>query len=589
MKRAAVLIGVDHCKGLPVLADAAAGARRMQAWTAEQGFDPKRVEVLTDETEPVSSSRVIEAVQRLLEPGNVEQLIVYFAGHGVNLGRSEQWLLSAAPGNPNEAVDLEASAVLARTVGIPHVIFFSDACRTAAEGIRSQSLRGSLIFPNDIDSTEAPVDQFFASGLGSPALEIKDANDAAGAFKALYTEVLLEALSFQQPELLDEEDAGEQIAAYLRLSPLARYLRTAVPERFTERLPSSPVPPPRPVDRVSSLTYLPDAWLARATRKKPVTRLGETAWSPRRARVSPPEDTLAELSRQTLSALLREDHESAREHVHTAISKGIPGAGTFEVDFGGDRDDSAAEVRPRALRVRGARLAEARTRQRFLDLGDAGRWVETTNVGHGESVLLVLPDESGLLLPLLEDFNVELTFEPRELVMVTYSPAYGSRRWTENRAGMREAASLRDFIARASHQGVFQLEGEDALTIAERLRRLKGADPTLALYAAYAFHDLQRGDLVRDMRRYQRADLGWDLFDVALLARELGTRPSSSPPRVKPSFPLMAQGWALLDAFGVSLPGRLAELRQHLLPSLWSCFEPRGVALLRDALQKGEV
>ena len=53
--------------------------------------------------------------------------------------------------------------------------------------------------------------------------------------------------------------------------------------------------------------------------------------------------------------------------------------------------------------------------------------------------------------------------------------------------------------------------------------------------------------------------------------------------------PLLAQGWALVDAFGIRLSGKLGQLRPFLRPSLWSHFDAKGVKLLRQTIAKGEV
>ena len=93
-----------------------------------------------------------------------DQLIVYFAGHGVNIGYAERWLLSDAPGDPNAAVNVAGSAEVAHRSSIGHVVFISDACRTAAEGLQAQGVTGSIIFPNTASGgPEKQVDQFWAT------------------------------------------------------------------------------------------------------------------------------------------------------------------------------------------------------------------------------------------------------------------------------------------------------------------------------------------------------------------------------------------------------------------------------------------
>jgi hypothetical protein len=118
----------------------------------------------------------------------------------------------------------------------------------------------------------------------------------------------------------------------------------------------------------------------------------------------------------------------------------------------------------------------------------------------------------------------------------------------------------------------------------------KGIDPSLALYAAYAYHDLQRRDLIREMANFMSGDLGAVLLDVALLARALDKRKLGHDARpVIGATPLMAQGWVLLRAFEVALPTILAPLEGHRLSSLWTMFNDNGVRIIRSAFANGEL
>src|SRR5229473_3494221 len=158
-KRGAVIIAVKKTGQLPELQTVHQCAQQMSTWAREQGFPKKLVKVITDEKKPVDAKQIRDAVAKLVKEDGIEQILVYFAGHGVVNG-GELWLLSGAPDDVNEAVNLEGSILLARFAGIPHVVFISDACRTAAEGIQGTRVRGQDIFPNFVPSGEQPVDVF---------------------------------------------------------------------------------------------------------------------------------------------------------------------------------------------------------------------------------------------------------------------------------------------------------------------------------------------------------------------------------------------------------------------------------------------
>jgi Caspase domain len=211
MIRAGVFIGVDKAGDLQLLHDAAAGARRMYEWACAQGMpDQSHAKLITDAGgRKVDPDLIYDAIKTIVDGPGVDQLIVYFAGHGVNINRHEHWLLTDAPIKPYAAVDVSSSVELARYCGIQHVVFFSDACRVAPQGIQASSVRGVDIFPNDGAGDKAkPVDQFFSCFLGKTAAELQDPAIAAGNFSALYTDVLLHALKGSQSDVLEPADTS---------------------------------------------------------------------------------------------------------------------------------------------------------------------------------------------------------------------------------------------------------------------------------------------------------------------------------------------------------------------------------------------
>ena len=117
----------------------------------------------------------------------------------------------------------------------------------------------------------------------------------------------------------------------------------------------------------------------------------------------------------------------------------------------------------------------------------------------------------------------------------------------------------------------------------------KGIDPTMAVYAAYAYYDLQTVGRIDEMSRYLRDDLGVSLFDVELLARELVGKQLTAADRIVPFVPLLSQGWPLLNAHRITLHPALNGIQRTMRDSLWSLFDENGVEKLRNALQTKEV
>jgi hypothetical protein len=99
MKRAGVFIGVNKTGNLQQLHDAAAGARRMWQWAVSQGMDSNKYAklIVDDEIDCITPDHIYDAIKKLLDGPRIDQLIIYFAGHGVNIARNEHWLLTEAP------------------------------------------------------------------------------------------------------------------------------------------------------------------------------------------------------------------------------------------------------------------------------------------------------------------------------------------------------------------------------------------------------------------------------------------------------------------------------------------------------------
>jgi hypothetical protein len=155
-----------------------------------------------------------------------------------------------------------------------------------------------------------------------------------------------------------------------------------------------------------------------------------------------------------------------------------------------------------------------------------------------------------------------------------------------------ELRTLRRAVAAAAALGVFRLtEAADESTMLERLASVGSPDAAMAVYLAYALHDAGRQTAIADIARAQSIALGFQLFDVAMLASGPARERTPMPERVFPAVPLLSQGWGLLAAFNVDFPGRLrtGALQRHVTDSLWTLFDQNGVALLRDALDSGEL
>jgi Caspase domain len=600
MKRAAIFIGVDHTGNAPVLHDAARGARQMcEAWGEGQGLEYKKL--LTDEGGATVTAKAIkDAVKEAIAKG-VAQLIVYFSGHGINRNRGEYWLLSGAPDDPQEAVNLAGSEDLARTCGIAHVIFISDACRTAADSILAGSVNGSEIFPN-VDGRENPVDQFFACRLGSPANEVKDAQAAADGFKALYTEQLIPALKGEVETILDWKLEDGSRNGYIHPQPLATYLEEAMVERLTalggninqepsarilsrdpawismiRTQPAEPAapgaPPPPRIDR-ASIDF-------REVLKFDLPSPTEFRVAPRPAHVTEVSNSLVKAALENRDALTVA-LDSARQTATPRARKMVKSAVESAAPFGPTHQESGC-----GFKIQGAGIVEAialgaKTEMSRMPADVVRVWNPPRP---GTIVLLVFEDGSGTVLPAIPDFMCSMRMEGGELADVAYEPSEFTVRWEGFQYEAQDIRALRGIASASSRNGIFQLEGDNALKLARRMQMMKTKDPALAVYAAYAYNDLQKQDWLVEMNKYMVDDYGASLFDVAMLARALG-KDGDRRLTMQSFAPLLAQGWAYLRGRGIDLPRGLETLPGMLEESLWTVFNPDGVKLLHRYIAK---
>lgn len=595
LMRGAVMIGVSKTGNLPELKAAIPCAKRMAEWAIEtQHFPKKLVKVITDEKGPVLAQHIIDAVDKVLEEDGLEQIIVYFAGHGVNNARSEYWLLSKAPLRTGEAVNLEGSVDAARYVGVPHVVFISDACRTQADGIQAGRVKGCEIFPNRPEGTaENPVDIFFACTLGSPSLEIKDPKHSAAIFRAEYTEAMLDALEGKRTEIIEELADGSNTVGLVRPRPLGDYLAAELPTRLAGiKTPEGPVFQVPHARLTSSEKH---AWLARFVEAR--TSRGGRGRRPKAAPAERPEPvTIHSVAHGVLRSALRGNEAEAVQQMGEAVVAQVVGASAMLRSI----TQGTAPYRPEhfevdcGFEVHGASVAEASVRRGTMTSVQVDATDSTlVRVNNAErpaaSVLLRFDTDLGVVVPAIPGFIGTISFADAELVGFSYEPSRSSPRGLSYIANIERFRTLRSVIAAAAHLGVFRLDGEDATALAAQMQMSKNADPAMALYAAYAYHEMRNSARLREMHDFQWRDLGFRLFDLAMLTRALNGKRSTTVPDVFPAFPLLAQGWALLPAFGITLPKKLSRLQDHLVPSIWSIFDRKGVSMLRSAITSGEM
>jgi hypothetical protein len=439
------------------------------------------------------------------------------------------------------------------------------------------------------------VDQFFACVLGTTAAELKDPALAAGNYTALYTKALLDALEGKRSEVLEAGDAAQ----YVRVRRLESYLESEVPRRV------------KTLGLEQKVNQNPDAiitsdtsWLARIA-----LAADESLGPPRSvirgvdltappvpaspATIAPPPPDLRGVARGLVRSAADGNQVVLGQQLEEARTGGVAGgeqlaatAQRIATPFGPDHFESQC-----GIKVRGARIIDfAANRATGELLGGAGDMLRINSVdAPAASVLLLFERNVGTVIPALPGFLAALTFEDNELVDVAYEPSVNSPRWGDYQARAGEVRALRAIAASSSQHGRFRLNQEDGIKVAQKMQYAKSIDPTLGIYAAYAYHDLQAIDRIREMSGYLTADVGTTFFDLALLSRMLVNQPIRPDDRVVPFVPLLSQGWMLLKAHRVKLHSSLDGIEATIQDSLWSLFDATGVDKLRRALSTKEV
>lgn len=530
---------------------------------------------------------IYDAIKEIIDGPGVDQLVLYFAGHGVNINRNEHWLLTDAPVKTSAAVNVSGSVELARYCGINHVVIFSDACRVAPEGLQAQNVRGVDVFPNEGAADRAkPVDQFFACFLGRTAAEIKDPASAASTYSALYTNALLDALNGQRRDVLEMSDAQGDTSFYVRPRNLEKYLEAEILIRVKK------------MQLEGKVNQNPDAiitsdanWLSRIIQDTSASPGIRKALAP--SPIPAPAPNLQSVARNLVRSAADGDEHALGMQLEASrtarVAGGIHLVETVEkivAPFGPDHFETQC-----GIKVRGARMIRFYSPRAHAELlgaeGDILRVNPTSDPA--TSVLITFDGGVGTVIPAIRGFIAALTFDDGELVDVAYEPSANDWRWDMYKDSAARVRALRAVAASSSQHGRFRLEQDDAIKIAQDMQYAKGIDPTLAVYAAYAYHDLQAIQRIRDMSGYLSGDIGVTFFDLALLSRNLLDKSVVVSDCIVPFFPLLSQGWALLGANRVRLHPALKGIENNMRDSLWSLFDEVGLKKLSQAMHTGAV
>ncbi|GAA1974540.1 hypothetical protein [Microbacterium pumilum] len=575
MERALVLIGVSKTGGgLAPLNAVEAGLDEMTEWAKRQKI--RRIHRISDAGgTPVTAKAVHARIKKLCDLKTIDQLIVYFTGHGVTVGQEEYLLLSGAPTDLGEAIYVQGSAAAAALSPVGNIVLISDACRSDAEG-SFRNLRGAVIFPGYAGDDEPKVDRLYAAPLGSAAYEVVDEH---GVSHPIYTESLVATLDGAHPQIVEpDEDPAFGIVR------LRRGLQDILAEDVVNRLGALKVP--------LDISQRPKVWAVSDSTISRVALTAEIVPGGVGARpggtVSAKGDPVVRLRdlMRGLAGLPAEAHVGRLGALNDLVVIADPRLAAQTLGDGvadpaarpGQNPFTAAHDRSPTGRivVSGATVASAECDDADVLVSAGAITVEPARDTLAMDVVLRLDDDSGVILPSAASVTTVATFAGGELRDVAFvgDPAA---------AVNIDAQRLRGAVAARMRINDLWLTGDECDALLAAVLRPDGCDPTLALYTAYVLHDLKRRDDVRLVDDAVRAQWGFRLFDLAMLTGDLDGRTPTAEDEVHPATPLLQRGWSTVRIKGIDLGDGLDGIPAHLLPSIWTQVDGDGIEILRRA------
>jgi hypothetical protein len=555
MKRAALLIGLDNASQFPPLKAAVSGAKAMRNWLEPEGYTTT---LLTDEAGSVSAADVKSVLRSIIQDGDTEKLVVYFAGHGLLNGFSELWMLSNAMQDVDEVIDISKNVEAARTCGVKSVVFISDACRLLPSSVSQSRTSGVTVFPMMNDhSVDVEVDRFFATRPGAAALELNSpiGTSERERYVGIFTEALRDMHVNPDAQLTGPVtiDGNQSIAV------LSRKLKASLPQ----------VVDARAQDKSLSLKQHPqfvlecgdDGYVARAI----ITKAFGAGKS------------VSKIYRDTVTL-------STNRVIINDFSISVP---------------LREEMRFRDLRARTGPLFES-TERKLVGATVIGRAVANVwckdalvawdasgpiseirlraTITHISSVVIYFEDGSGAVVAIIPRHHTTVTVGSTGISNVLFEPCELT---ASNPEGpVSDYAALASEISAAVNFGIFPESRDDAKSFALHAAPL--GNPTLALYSAMGLVEVGLRRFVNLVVERMGGAKSSALFDLCQHTGQWNVDAG-------PFCPLLSQTWIYLDNEPGSVPDSIAQAGRNRQPSLWTTFTPEGMSFIEKAKQAGEL
>ncbi|MBO3659323.1 caspase family protein [Acinetobacter haemolyticus] len=618
-----IAVGVDKTGILHELKGAARGAKAIADWLERQNeFGVNTIiHLITDQNEKIVKYQdIVEKTQQLIDDGGLDLLILYFSGHGiVKNGSDEQILLSEAYKYPNEAISIISTFGNSRYSNIKHVLIISDACRNSVDPYSTLGgITGSPAFSkkNVVGVTPSKVDIFYATEPSKTAKELRG--------EGFFTKILLEALYQCPKEICEKQTNSDKLV--IKPWHLENYLNDQVPKRAYLEMPSF-----EQVPDITTTSRDP-LFLAYALQNKTFKNL-------KYLRKNISEDPFLKFDLNSYNQIL---HIESNSSSNDTDSKNSPNGNevpsirkniAFKEILGELSKWSVRNI-PNGLLMEAGIYDEV---TEYIELEQStnnlineylqintgyhivGEDIESiicnsnhkiikNEIGIGEnyiyidgvtnllnpSILVIFKSGTFIILPIFQNYigtvhikngltkSISLTLKKSKFHHLNFE--------SFNNLSLRRAC----VAAFANNGKLGKLAKEDQFDLAHFIRRDKRIDPTLGIYASYAYTLLGNQDGVNSIydyfRSYQRDRLQEKFhipFDIGFLANKKVNQKKF----ITPFFPMMSLGWSLLDSYVYKeqLNPLILDLGKRRLNAEWSTFSVEHNLNFINAFYKGHI
>lgn len=610
-----ISIGINNTDGLQPLSAATSGAQDFANWGISQGYTTS---LLIDDTGSITQSQIFDEIKKIVDRQTCEKLIIFFSGHGILKSPCQEiWLLTNAKSNPNESVNLTESIEYARTTGIPYIVFISDACRVLPNELQFTG-NGSVIFPicNDTGQ-DCFIDLLYATRPGSPAAEVSITKSSEKF--GLFTQTIVEVLNGDYPDLIKEQ-TGESLNTYYDVNSLTTdsgYKNLAAGNWFINTINSEDSIKSIVADKARQIRITlgqnPDMRLQHQNPKPNLSEFNDSIAknillvSQNKIKIKTSTDKIivdgvqenlkmgihpVALENSSFKSILN-GFDSIPEYINMYNVKSVL-VKNSEIIF--DAKGKRSFETHTGFTVIGSKIKEVLMNCRYEIVPEYNKeHIRIYKEDNTFSALIILKNGQSVPVAVLQGYVGTLVFEKNRLLTVNYTPSRNTQKYDFYELHENKIKFVRAFIAGAANEGfdyskVFNNEfGNDGhinySNAGSYLRQEKSLDPSLGLYAVYAY--IQEGKMkdIKSVYRYMRDEPDNIIFDVAMLADELKNEFKKTA-----SFcPIMSLGWAYKRKFENFIHSSVLEASKSLVPSLWTTFDKRGTGIIKELFNEKEI